>query len=121
MKLTEIENERALDTLADLIDPAVEILRDNEIKAAFMGKNYLKAVKIMLKEHKEASLRILAAMDGVPFEEYKCNPLTVPKKLMELASDKELMDFLSSADVTETKSASISENTEENTDTQSDI
>lgn len=120
MKLTEIQDERALDCLADIIDPAVEILQDADIKVAFQNKNYILAVKKMLKFHKQATLQIMAAMDGVPVEEFHCNPLTIPKKLIELASDKELMDFLSSADEVKALSESALVSTEEKQDTSSD-
>ena len=35
-------------------------------------------------------MEILAAMDGVPVEEYHCNVLTLPATLLELINDPEV-------------------------------
>ena len=73
-----------------------------------------KAAKVMLKGHAKAVKEILAALDGVPVDMYECNILTLPKKLIEIMSDPDVMSLFTSADVTEgaTPSTSALESTE---------
>lgn len=96
MKLSEIQGDRALDVLADLIEPVGEICSDTDIKAAF-GKDKLQAVKLMLKNHKSSVIAIMAALDGVPAEDYRINLFTVPVKLLEIVNDPEVVDLFTSA------------------------
>ena len=114
MKLSEIKNEKAIEVLADLIDPVIELCKDKYFDEA-MTKGYIKkAVKVMLKGHAKAVKEILAALDGVPVDMYECNILTLPKKLIEIMSDPDVMSLFTSADVTEgaTPSTSALESTE---------
>lgn len=98
MKLSEYKDEAALELLADLIEPASAIFADEEIKAAYEKKES-KAAMIgkAIKRHKPEVMRILAALDGVPVEEYHCNILTLPVKLLQILNDPDLTDFFSSA------------------------
>ena len=70
MKLSEYQGEDALDLLADLIEPAGEIMSDKQIGDIFK-ENRFKAIGLAIKNHKRAVMQILATMDGVPVEEYK--------------------------------------------------
>ena len=90
MKLSEYQGEAALDILADLIEPAGEIMSDKEIGDVFK-ENRFKAIGLAIKNHKKAVMQILATMDGVPVEEYKCNVFTLPVKILELLNDSELI------------------------------
>ena len=114
MKLSDYKDEDALDLLADIIDPATEIIADDEIRKAVRTESKLAVIKIILKNHKRAVMEILAAMDGVPVEDYHVKVWTLPTKLLEIMNDKELMDFFTSAELTEeqTISTESAENTE---------
>ena len=123
MKLSEYRGDDALEVLAELIEPAVEILADADIAAAWRDKNpnktrgqkQLKAVSIALKKHKEAVIAILAALDHETTDEYrkKINVVTLPKKLLEVLNDKDLRTFFISQEQTEAKpSGSASASTE---------
>lgn len=95
MKLSDIKGEKALDVLAEMIEPATEILTDPDIKSAFENKEtkLFSVVKMMIKRHKRAVIEMLAALDGEePNDEYvnKIGLLTLPKKLMELLQDENL-------------------------------
>ena len=92
MKLSEYQGEAALDILADLIEPAGEIMSDKEIGEVFK-QNRFKAIGLAIRNHKKAVIQILAIMDGVPVEEYKCNVLTLPVKILELLNDPELIQL----------------------------
>lgn len=92
MKLSEYQGEAALDILADLIEPAGEIMSDKEIGEAFK-KNRLKAIGIAIKNHKKAVIQIMATMDGVPVDEYKCNVFSLPVKILEILNDPEMIQL----------------------------
>lgn len=124
MKLSEYRGDDALEVLAELIEPAVEILADADIAAAWRDKNpnktrgqkQLKAVSIAIKKHKEAVIAILAALDHETPDEYreKINVVTLPKKLLEVLNDKDLRNFFTSQEQTKGEpSGSASASTEE--------
>ena len=114
MKLSEYQGEAALDILADLIEPAGEIMSDKEIGEVFK-KNRFKAIGMAIKNHKKAVMHIMAIMDGVPVDEYKCNVFTLPVKILELLNTPELAQLFPSQGQTgdANSSGSASENTEE--------
>ena len=114
MKLSEYKDEAALDLLAELIAPASEIFSDEDVRNAVEGNNKATAVSLAIKKHKKAVMAILAALDGVPVEEFHCNVLTLPLKLLELLDDPETMRLFTSAGQREenTLSGSPTENTE---------
>lgn len=123
MKLSEYRGDDALEVLAELIEPAVEILADADIAAAWRdkdpnktrGQKQLKAVSIALKKHKEAVIAILAALDHETPDEYrkKINVVTLPKKLLEVLNDKDLRTFFISQEQTKAEaSGSASASTE---------
>lgn len=97
MKITELENEAALDLLADLIEPSAKIFSDPEIKKLYTNKaGYMTLIRYVLKHHQAPIVEILATLDGVPVEEYHANIPTMIKSLLEILNDKDLIDFFSS-------------------------
>lgn len=95
-KLSDFQDENALDLLAEVFEPAVEIMTDDDFLKA-LDANRIEAVKIAIGSHKKAVLQILAAMDGVPVSEYHCNFFVLPARLIELITEimreQELMAF----------------------------
>ena len=114
MKLSEYQGEAALDILADLIEPVGEIMSDKEIGEVFK-ENRFKAIGLAIKNHKKAVMQILAIMDGVPVDEYKCNVFTLPVKILELLNDPALVQLFTYQGQTgdANSSGSASENIEE--------
>ena len=114
MKLSAYQGEAALALLADLIEPAGEIMSDKEIGEVFK-KNRFKAIGLAIKNHKKAVIQIMATMDGVPVDEYKCNVFTLPVKILELLNDPDLVQLFTYQGQTgdANSSGSASENTEE--------
>ena len=101
MKLSEIKGERALDVLADLIDPVAEIFGDKEISAALQsGKAPAKAIKLALKNHKRAVLDMMAAIDGEDPATYQPSLFVLPKRLLDLLNDPEVQQLFSSQETT---------------------
>ena len=114
MKLSEYQGEAALDILADLIEPVGEIMSDKEIGEVFNG-NRFKAIGLAIKNHKKAVMQIMATVDGVPVDEYKCNVFTLPIKILELLNDPDIIQLFTYQGQTgdANSSGSASENTEE--------
>lgn len=113
MRLSEIRGERALDALADLIDPVSIIAQDREIRLAIQNGNNNFAIKQGLKKHKKEVMQILAILDGEDVETYSPNILTVPTKLLEILNDPDLASlFQSQGQIMNTSSGSVTENTE---------
>jgi hypothetical protein len=107
MRISEIKNEDALDMLADMIEPATEIMTDPKVQELIKAKNKGAIVKSLIKDHKKSIIEILAIIDGVPVEEYQVNVFTLPLKLIELLNDKELMSFFTSQAMMEEQTSSI--------------
>ena len=115
MKLSEFRDEKALDVLADLLDPATEILADPEVKMMVQsGQPKLKIIKPIIKNHKKAVIEILAILDDVPVEDYHVTVFSLPLKLLEVLNDPHLMELFQSQGQTNDQptSGSASENTE---------
>jgi hypothetical protein len=114
MKLSDYKDEAALDLLAELIEPAAEIMSDQDVIEAAKTENMARVASVAIKRHKRAVLCVLAALDGVPVEQYHCNIFSLPAKLVELFNDPDIAQLFSFAGQTEEQTASGSrmENTE---------
>jgi hypothetical protein len=113
-KLSEIQNEDALDVIADMIDPIMEICKDEEVKAN-ASKPKAELVKVILKKHKSAIIKMFAVLDGEPIETYKVNIVQIPSKLLEMLNDENIAAFfeLQGLKISDASFGSVTENTEE--------
>lgn len=93
MKLSDLKGEAALDALADMIEPASEIMTDTKFVQFIREGNKLKAVQYAIKNHKEAIIAIMAASEGASPDEYEINLVSLPKKLLEVFNDPEIVDL----------------------------
>ena len=94
MRLSDIQNDQALDTLAEIMEPAAEILGDDEVKNIYRsGQPKLKLAAYIIKNHKKSVTEILARLDGEDPETYSFNLLTLPKKVIEMLNDPGLADL----------------------------
>ena len=114
MKLSEFKDDAALELIADIIEPATEILADPAIKDAF-GRSKMAAIKVAIKNHKSAIKEIIARLDGKMPEECHFTAISLPVKLLSMFNDPDLQQlFMSSGQKEdETACSSASENTEE--------
>lgn len=112
MKLSDLKGEAAIDALADIIEPATEIMTDVHFVKAIRDDNKMKAVQLALRNHKKAIIAIMAATEGKKPSEYEVNLLTLPKKLLEIFNDPELVSLFQSQGQTVTSSGSATENIE---------
>lgn len=93
MKLSDLKGEAALDALADMIEPASEIMTDTKFVQFIREGNKLKAVQYAIKNHKKAIIAIMAASEGSSPDEYEINLVSLPKKLLEVFNDPEIVDL----------------------------
>lgn len=115
-KLSEYRNGEAIDLLVDILEPATEMMTDKEvIEKLYSSDQRMEGVKLMLKNHKSAVIKILAALDGVSEQEYDFGFFMLPTRLLEVLNDKELLAFFTAQQMnsTEIASASAMENSEE--------
>lgn len=114
-KLSEIKGEAALDVLADIMGPAVEIISDPEVKKAFRAKKKVEGIALAIKRHKKAVIAVMAAINQQTVEEFigSVNIVTLPATVLELMSDPDLASLFSlrSPKKAETASGSATENT----------
>lgn len=93
-KISDFKNEEALDLLVRIIDPAVALMQDQEAVAKLYKKGtQLEGVKDLIGKHKKEVIELLAAIEGVPADEYEFNALMIPIRLLEILNDKELVAF----------------------------
>ena len=111
MKLSEFKDDAALELIADIIEPATEILADPAIKEAF-SRSKMAAIKVAIKSHKNAIREIVARLDGKNPEEYHFTALSLPIKLLSVFNDPDLQQLFTSSGQTadETACSSASEN-----------
>lgn len=114
-KLSEIKGEYALDVLAEILDPATEIIADEEVHKLYEKGKRVLAVSTAIKKHKKAVIHILAVLDGEDPETYKPSLLAIPIKAMEIFNDPDLIQVFSlqAQNVDESSSGSATVNTEE--------
>lgn len=111
MKLSEMDNDRVLDIIADILEPGATILADKEVGDLYRAGKKLLAVKAAIKSHKKEIKEILATMDGVPVEELKINFFTLPSRVLELFNEPEVLSLFSFPSQTERQSGNTSETT----------
>jgi hypothetical protein len=112
MKLSEIQGERAIEVIADLIEPLSNIAIDPNIKSVLSFKKkenetaeeaavkaIQKNIPVLLKHHKKDVAKVLGVLEGVDPE--KLNILEILKGLTDMMADKALMQLFSSAVLTE--------------------
>ena len=116
-KISEYKDEEALDLLAEILEPVTAIMSDKLIKQEMKSGNRAAAVAQAIKRHKSEVIAILAAMDGVPVNEYHCDVFTLPIRALEIMNDKGLVSFFSSQGLATSRQKSsgpVTENTGEN-------
>jgi hypothetical protein len=106
--LTEANN-KSLDLLVEIADPFFELLKDPEFSKLYVV-NVLDAIKYACANHKEKIIKIAAALDGKPVDEYIVNPFTMPLKIVTAIAmySKLSTDLFTSADQNTDKASSAS-------------
>lgn len=108
MKLSEIRGERAIEVIADLIEPIADIASDPKCADLFRGevkkgetpreagiRNLKAKVPYLLRAHKHNVVSILATMNDVPADQL--NLFSITKGILDMFKDKELIELFTSA------------------------
>lgn len=127
MRLSDIKEDRTLEVIAEVIDPICNIAEDDEASAMFRReklpegmepKKFLlararKSLPVLLKKHKGDIIAILAAIEGVPPEEYKraLGMVKLLNDIVDLLADEAFTELFISAQGGNS-SGSAQENTE---------
>ena len=121
MRLSDIKGDRAIDVIANLIEPVARIAEDKEAAKLFrreklskgetaMGallKRIRTSVPLLLRNHKGDLVEIMAAIEGVDKAAYAAS-LTIPKLIADifgLLNDSELLALFGLAQTTEDPSS----------------
>ena len=116
MRLTDYENEDALDLLADIMEPAARIMADGEVqKMADGGQPALVIAPFILRNHKQEAIEIVSSLHRKKPGEYKFNAVSLLKDLVDILSDKDLLELFmpQGQNQLDMNSGSATENTEE--------
>ena len=116
-KLSEYKDEEALDLLLDLMSPCMNIMSNNKDlldELAYPEKRLETCVSIV-RNNKKDVIEIMRILDGNN-PDYHFSVMDLPFRLLEIATDKEFIDFLSlrAQEIKETSFGSAMENTEDN-------
>lgn len=90
-KLSEVKGEEALDVLAEILEPIVTIINDEEVRAGF-ETNVAKSVSVALKKYKTEILEIFASINGKSVEETceEIDILSLPSYIVEILNEPEI-------------------------------
>lgn len=93
-KLSEIKGEEALDVLAEILVPIVDIWNDEDVKKGY-ETNVAKAVSVAIKKHKEEIINIFAVLDGKTYEEEleEINILSLPADIIGILNESAIQDL----------------------------
>lgn len=115
MKLSDYKNEKAMEKLADLLDPVARIANGKAVKSLRgSGASRIEIVQKLLRENPKEIIEILAILDDCPLDKYEVNIATLPVKLIELLNDPDVVSLftLQGQSSEKTSSGSATENTE---------
>ena len=108
MKLSDIKGERAVEVIADLIEPIANIASDKECADLFSvkpvkgenknvtaRKHLVKKVPLLLKTHKRDVIQVIATLDGKSVEDM--NLFSITAALIGIVQDEALIELFTSA------------------------
>ena len=119
-RLQDVKGEEALDVLADVLDYAVRLVKNDKIREALNSRGFrdIETIKLLIKEGKHELISIMAIIDGKPYDEFveTLDLLTLPVMLYQTFNDEALQSvFISQAQTTGVTSSGLAtETTEEN-------
>lgn len=115
MRLSDFKGTDAIDVLADIMQPASEIISDPELQALAKTKGtpYMTIAVYVLKNHKDVVLEIYETLTREKKEE--ATPTKILQLLLDIIGDPELNQLFFSQGQQEAlkSSGSVMENTED--------
>lgn len=108
MKLSEIKGDRALEVIADIMEPISNLISDPEVKKIFQNNKkepISKKLPDIIKGHKSDIYKMLATLEGVSVEEYKkaTTVVKVLKDFTDMLMDESVQELFISAKPVEEK------------------
>ena len=122
MRISDYKGEKALYKLAEMLEPITVIMTDEEVRDNLRKKSgRMAAVKAMISKHAHAVIEIFGILDDVDmtkdYDKYAetVTLVTLPKRLLEILNDPDLMELFYSEGQNDSSASSGShtENTEE--------
>ena len=115
MRLSDIKGERAIEVIADLIDP-ITILANDKVLRKKLDKDRLGGVKYLLKTHSKLIVEVLAIINDEDPETYEPDIFALPIMLLDFLNDPKVEELfgLQSQTTEKTSSGSVTVNTEAN-------
>lgn len=122
MRISDYKGEKALYKLAEMLEPITVIMTDEEVKNNLRKKSgRMAAVKAMISKHAHAVIEIFGILDDVDmtkdYDKYAetVTLVTLPKRLLEILNDPDLMELFYSEGQNDSSASSGShtESTEE--------
>ena len=90
-KLSEFKDDEAMDVLAEILEPAYNLIKDNDFKVAMRGDkekgilpNRLEAVKVAITKHRKDVVKMMAVLNETPVEKFHYTLLTLPTMMLEM-------------------------------------
>ena len=93
MKLSQFENDEALELMADIMEPVADILADEEVKKIYQSEPKLKLAAYIMRNHKASITEIMARLDKKDPKTYRFNPVTLMAKILDLLNEPELINL----------------------------
>lgn len=111
MRLSDFKDEKAIEVVADLLEPIFNIVSNAE-NAKAKDDGMIKFAGAMLKNSAKDVMSMLAILDDKEPSEYHCNAASVMRDVVNMLSDPELMQLFGLQRQTQTSAGSASEITE---------
>ena len=114
MKLSDIKGEKALEIIADLIDPISVMVQDKGFKKVVDTGSQLDVVKFLLKNHGKEIIIVLALINEKDPKTYEPSLVELPRLVLDLINDPDIMSLFKSQSQTEqlASSGSVTANIE---------
>ena len=90
MRLSDFKDEKALEVIADLIDPIAEIVSSPENKAA-SKQTPLKFVQAVMRNTPKSVMHMMAILNDEKPENYHCTSASVLKNALEMFTAPDIM------------------------------
>ena len=91
-RLQDVKGEEALDVLADILDYAVKLVKNDAIREALNTKGFrdIETIKLLIKEGKHEIISIMAVIDGKEYDEFleTLDLMTLPMMLYDTFNDE---------------------------------
>jgi hypothetical protein len=115
VKISEIRDEKAVEVLADSMEPIIRLCKNAEVYKAAQSNVSIELAKSMVKADPKAVLEILAICNQVPIEENHPTPFEILRDLAGILTDPAISSLFFSQEpkAVATASGSATENTTE--------